>query len=57
METLLSYNLIMFYKIKIQILRELLKVNYYLQKKKFDLLYSQRTKEKLILNCVQLKKA
>lgn len=34
METLLSYNLIMFYKIKIQILRELLKVNYYLQKKK-----------------------
>lgn len=57
METLLSYNLIMFYKIKIQILIELLKVNYYLQKKKFDLLYSRRTKEKLILNCMQLKTA
>ena len=33
MVTLLSYNLIMFCKIETQILIELLKVNYYLQKK------------------------
>lgn len=39
MVTLLSYNLIMFYKIETQILIEVLKLNYYLQKKKlFDLL-------------------
>lgn len=33
MVTLLSYNLIMFCKIETQILIELFKVNYYLQKK------------------------
>lgn len=39
MVTLLSYNLIMFYKIETQSLIEVLKLNYYLQKKKlFDLL-------------------